>query len=414
MEQWKEYKNTPWGIIPSHWEISTVKNEALVVTDYVANGSFASLADNVKYKTTKDIAVLIRLVDFNNSFKGDFIFIDEHAYEFLGKSKLFGDEIIISNVGANVGTVFKCPYLKYKMSLAPNAIMVKFKGIDNFYYHWFKSRFGQHMLQSIVTGSAQPKFNKTNFRDLHIPVPPIGEQKRIADFLSSLDDKIELNRQINDNLEQQAQALFNHYFVENTELLGEYDEVSLLDIASYTNGLAMQKYRPSEDETSYLPVMKIKELGQGFTDSNSDICTCNIPEIYIINSGDIIFSWSGTLMVKIWCGETAGLNQHLFKVSSESYEKWFYYFWTKYHLRKFINIAKDKAVTMGHIKREDLAKSKVLLPNQATLQNLNKIFSPIMDSIINNEIESKRQVQLRDTLLPRLMSGELKINEINC
>ena len=221
-------------------------------------------------------------------------------------------------------------------------------------------------------------------------------------------------RRINDNLEQQAQALFNHYFIENTESLGEYEEVSLLDIATYTNGLAMQKYRPSEDETSFLPVLKIKELGQGFTDSNSDICTCNIPNIYIINSGDIIFSWSGTLMVKIWCGEMVGLNQHLFKVSSDSYEKWFYYFWTKYHLRKFINIANDKAVTMGHIRREDLAKSKVILPNQTTLQNFNKIFSPILDSIINNEIESKRQSQLRDTLLPRLMSGELKINDLNC
>ena len=221
-------------------------------------------------------------------------------------------------------------------------------------------------------------------------------------------------RRINDNLEKQAQALFNHYFIENTESLGEFEEVSLLDIATYTNGLAMQKYRPSEDETSFLPVLKIKELGQGFTDSNSDICTYNIPNIYIINSGDIIFSWSGTLMVRIWCGEMVGLNQHLFKVSSVSYEKWFYYFWTKYHLRKFINIANDKAVTMGHIRREDLAKSKVILPNKTTLQNLNKIFSPILDSIINNEIESKRLSQLRDILLPRLMSGELKINDLNC
>ena len=296
-------------------------------------------------------------------------------------------------------------------------VMRGINGISNnlfIYYLSQYSKFKNAAVKSMVGSSGRQRAQVDVLKNLAFNLPGLTEQKRIADFLSSLDDKIELNRQINDNLEQQAQALFNHYFVENTELLGEYDEVSLLDIASYTNGLAMQKYRPSEDETSYLPVMKIKELGQGFTDSNSDICTCNIPEIYIINSGDIIFSWSGTLMVKIWCGETAGLNQHLFKVYSESYEKWFYYFWTKYHLRKFINIAKDKAVTMGHIKREDLAKSKVILPNQATLQNLNKIFSPIMNSIINNEIESKQQVQLRDILLPRLMSGELKINEINC
>ena len=86
------------------------------------------------------------------------------------------------------------------MSLAPNSIMVKFKGNNDFYYYWLKSKFGQHMLNSIVTGSAQPKFNKTNFKDLAIPVPPIDEQKRIAAILSSLDDKIELNRRINGNL----------------------------------------------------------------------------------------------------------------------------------------------------------------------------------------------------------------------
>ena len=225
---------------------------------------------------------------------------------------------------------------------------------------------------------------------------------------------IRRKRRINDNLEQQAQALFKYYFFENTELLGDFEEVCLLDIAAYTNGLAMQKYRPNENESQFLPVLKIKELGQGFTDSNSDICTYKIPGSYVINQGDVVFSWSGTLMVKIWCGETAGLNQHLFKVSSDTYEKWFYYLWTKYHLCKFINIAKDKAVTMGHIKREDLAKSKVLLPNIDSLQKLNNIFSPIIDSIISNEIESKRHALLRDTLLPRLMSGELKINEINC
>lgn len=197
MEQWKK---TPWGLVPSTWKISTIKEETSLVTDYVANGSFASLAENVKYTSIEDYAVLIRLVDFNNNFQGPFIFINKSAYDFLAKSKLYGNEIIISNVGANVGTVFKCPKLKWKMSLAPNSIIVKFRGNNDFYYYWLKSKFGQHMLNSIVTGSAQPKFNKTNFRDLAIPVPPIEEQKQIATILSSLDDKIELNRRINRNL----------------------------------------------------------------------------------------------------------------------------------------------------------------------------------------------------------------------
>lgn len=195
-----KFNDTKIGIIPSHWGVQPIKEITEIVTDYVANGSFASLAENVTYKDEEDVAVLIRLVDYNNGFQGKFVFIDEHAYQFLGKSKLFGGEIIISNVGANVGTVFRCPKLAHKMSLAPNSIMVKFKGNDDFYFHWLRSFNGQQMLKSIVTGSAQPKFNKTNFKEMLVPVPPIEEQNRIASILNTIDEKIEINQKINNNL----------------------------------------------------------------------------------------------------------------------------------------------------------------------------------------------------------------------
>ncbi len=194
------YKDTVCGRIPADWEVKTINEVATVVTDYVANGSFAALAENVEYKSTEDYAVLIRLVDYNRNFSGDFVYIDEHAYNFLSKSRLYGDEIIISNVGVNVGTVFRCPKLQCKMSLAPNAIMVKFKENDDFYYHWLRSYKGQMMLKSIVTGSAQPKFNKTNFRQMYVPVPPIEIQNKISSVMNLLDEKIELNNAINKNL----------------------------------------------------------------------------------------------------------------------------------------------------------------------------------------------------------------------
>ena len=203
-----------YGKIPKGWSIEKIGEYASVITDYVANGSFAALAENVNYKSEPDYAVLIRLTDYNNNFSGDFVYIDEHAYEFLSKSKLYGNEIIISNVGANVGTVFKCPKLQKKMSLATNAIMLKTKGNDDFYYYWFVSRNGQHSLQSIVTGSAQPKFNKTNFKELLVPVPPLDVQEKIAEYLFNIDKKIELNKKVNKNLEQQAMALFKSWFID--------------------------------------------------------------------------------------------------------------------------------------------------------------------------------------------------------
>lgn len=220
------------------------------------------------------------------------------------------------------------------------------------------------------------------------------------------------NRRINDNLEQQAQALFNYYFIDTPALLGELSVGSLADAANYVNGLAMQKYRPINGKKG-LPVLKIKELGQGRIDASSDFCSNEIDSYYKVYDGDVIFSWSGTLMVKIWCGGKCGLNQHLFKVSSKTTPKWFYYFWTKHHLDNFIRIAKDKAVTMGHIKRGELEKAEVLFPNSSVMKKLDTLMTPYLDQIIEKECEIRKIALLRDTLLPKLISGELKINDIN-
>ena len=184
--------------------------------------------------------------------------------------------------------------------------------------------------------------------------------------------------------------------------------VSLISIAKYLNGLAMQNFRPEENDKG-LPVLKIKELGQGMSDSSSDRCSSDIAKQYIVNDGDVIFSWSGTLLVDLWCGGQCGLNQHLFKVTSSYYPKWFYYMWIKQHLNNFIQIAKDKAVTMGHIKRGHLEEAKVLVPTETAMNAMTAIMQPIIDEIINSRIESRRLSQLRDALLPKLMSGQIKL-----
>ena len=188
------------------------------------------------------------------------------------------------------------------------------------------------------------------------------------------------------------------------------DLASLSSVANYINGLAMQKYRPTGNETG-LPVLKIKELGQGCCDDTSELCSPSlIGEKYVIDNGDIIFSWSGTLMVKIWCGGKCGLNQHLFVVNPYDMPKWFAYQWTKHHLDNFIQIAKGKAVTMGHIKRGELDKAKVLIPDKDNFAKISSIMMPIHQQIISHEIESQCLASLRDTLLPRLMSGELSVD----
>lgn len=275
------------------------------------------------------------------------------------------------------------------------------------YYSIYKKDFA-----SLNVGSAVPSLTIPILNDIKIKVPSSDIQNKIISILKPLDDKIELNRRINGNLEQQAQALFNHYFIERPDLLGKYKIGNLTEIANYLNGLAMQKFRPQMKENG-IPVLKIKELGQGYTDASSDICSENIADEYKVHNGDVIFSWSGTLMVKIWCGGLCGLNQHLFKVTSEIYPKWFYYFWTKHHLNKFIRIAQDKAVTMGHIKRSDLEVSEILIPQMDILAKLDAIINPLFSQIIEMKCENRNLATIRDILLPRLMSGTLKIDDLN-
>lgn len=270
-----------------------------------------------------------------------------------------------------------------------------------------------------VTGCAQPKLNQENLRNIEIELP--SHIDRIASILSSLDRKIELNNKINADLEEMAQAIFKNWFVDfepfkdgkfvDSELgmIPEGWKVGrLTEIASYMNGLAMQKFPPENNEDS-LPVLKIKELGQGFCGTDSDRCSCNIKDECRIHDGDVIFSWSGTLLVDVWCGGDCGLNQHLFKVTSKDYPKWFYYYWTKHHLQEFIHIAKDKAVTMGHIKRGHLEEAMVAIPDNDSMVKAHELFESILSKMISLRLENSRLSLLRDTLLPRLMSGELEV-----
>ena len=187
---------------------------------------------------------------------------------------------------------------------------------------------------------------------------------------------------------------------------------SLLDIADYLNGLAMQKFRPKEGEQG-IPVLKIKELRQGSCDASSELCSPAIKSEYIVHDGDVIFSWSGSLLVDLWCGGTCGLNQHLFKVTSSKYDKWFYYAWTNHHLDKFIAIAAGMATTMGHIKRKELAKAEVLIPSKADYDRIGGLLAPLYDLVIANRIENRKLAALRDELLPQLMSGQIDVSEVS-
>ena len=261
-------------------------------------------------------------------------------------------------------------------------------------------------------GTKMPRGDKVAIMKYEVPAFSYEEQGKIAGILEALDREIQLNAEINKNLLQQAQSIFAQEFLVLDAIPDGWQESSLLGIADYLNGLAMQKYRPRDDEQG-LPVLKIKELRQGSCDANSELCSSSIKPEYIVHDGDVIFSWSGSLLVDFWCGGTCGLNQHLFKVTSSVYDKWFYYAWTSHHLQKFAAIAADMATTMGHIKREELAKAEVLIPSQFDYDRIGGLLAPLYDLVIANRIENRNLASLRDELLPQLMSGQLDVSEVS-
>jgi type I restriction enzyme S subunit len=181
------------GLIPKGWEVKTI-GECLQVVDFVANGSFAALKENVTLFHEPNYALYVRTTDFNSNFNGDFRFVNEKAFRFLSKSYLVGDETIISNVG-DVGTVFRAPkWLGYLMTLGSNAVAIKNKEMPTYVYYFFKSNKGQHLIQSIITGSAQLKFNKTSLRSKAILIPSKSTLDCFENITSAVTEKMDTNQ----------------------------------------------------------------------------------------------------------------------------------------------------------------------------------------------------------------------------
>jgi type I restriction enzyme S subunit len=288
-------------------------------------------------------------------------------------------------------------------------------------------------------GAANPLITQGDLGRLRIGRPPLSEHRAIAHILGTLDDKIELNRRMSETLEAMARALFKSWFVDFDPVrakaegrdpglpqpladlfparlvdseLGEIPEgwevKSLDEIARFLNGLALQKYPPVGDRS--LPVIKIAQLRAGNT-TGADRATADLDEDYIVKDGDILFSWSGSLECVLWAGGKGALNQHLFKVTSATYPRWLCYLGVHLHLERFRHIAAGKATTMGHIQRHHLSDAQLVVPPIQLLRAITERIEPIIESLWKRAVESRTLAALRDALLPKLISGELRVKD---
>ena len=184
---------------------------------------------------------------------------------------------------------------------------------------------------------------------------------------------------------------------------------TLLDIAHYTNGLACQKYRPTDDNK--LPVIKIKEMHDGLS-ADTEWVKADIPDEVKVFDGDVLFSWSASLEVMLWAYGNGGLNQHIFKVTSKNgYPRSFYFYQLINYIGVFKKMAEARKTTMGHITQDHLRQSTIALPPNVDIANkLEEKLCPIFDSIVKNSQEIMALTKQRDELLPLLMNGQASVN----
>ena len=196
--------------IPNNWEWVRLGNYVPIITDYVANGSFASLRENVKIYKTENYALMVKTADFSNNFTESLTYTDKEGYEFLEKSSLYGGELLLSNIGS-IGKVFLVPYFNRPMTLASNSIMIKCfdKNEYPWLYEYFLSPEGYSALLHISTGSTMPKFNKTDLRNVVIPVPSMSEQKRIVSVIEKIFNQIEVVKENQEELSKLKDGLKN-------------------------------------------------------------------------------------------------------------------------------------------------------------------------------------------------------------
>ncbi|MBR2032538.1 MAG: restriction endonuclease subunit S [Alistipes sp.] len=184
---------------------------------------------------------------------------------------------------------------------------------------------------------------------------------------------------------------------------------TLLDIAIYTNGLACQKFRPTDENN--LPVIKIKEMHDGIS-PDTEFVKSDIPEAVKVYDGDVLFSWSASLEVMLWAYGDGGLNQHIFKVTSKNnYPRSFYFYQLIDYIGNFKRMAEARKTTMGHITQDHLKQSTIALPPNADIANkLEERLLPVFDAIITNSQEIMNLTKQRDELLPLLMNGQVSVN----
>ena len=355
-----------------------------------------------------------------------FNYVTEQKAEELKNSLAYRGDIVVTHRGT-LGQIVYIPknskFEKYLISQSQFLVRLNSDKADcRFITYFFHSAYGKYLLLSNASQVGVPALARptTTFKLLEMALPSLGIQKKIADFLCRLDDKIELNTKINHNLEEQAKAIFKSWFVDFEPFkngkfvdseLGPIPEGWKVDdvyhIASVIYGAPFASKLFTAEKIGK-PIIRIRDLV-------TEAPQVNTPEVhpkgYLVRSGDIVVGMDGEFKAYVWGGDDAWLNQRVcvFK-PKEGFSPSF----VRYTIMPSLAAveASEVATTVIHLGKNDIDKFKALIPAKDTLDKFNGITSHIHAQIVQHKIESRRLAALRETLLPKLMSGEIDVSEI--
>lgn len=371
---------------------------------------------NPSYYVNKGIPVIdnfqitgAKFVDLKSSRR----FIDESVFNtFIRKSLNHGD-VLITLVGNGFGNVSIAP--KEKSVIIQNTIGIRCnkRCLNNFLFYYLSAN--KDRIKDRNRGSAQPSIKVSDLTDIDLFLPPILHQQKIASILSAYDDLIENNNKRIKVLEQIAESIYREWFV-NFKFPGnngtrpqEWIDISFGNLAEFINGYA---FKPYQLTSHGYPIIKIPELRDGVIDKTPRNSGEEIEKKYHVFDGDILFSWSATLLVNFWHGEEGLLNQHLFKVVPKDTKSKHYLFMAlSDSIVTFTS--HTTGATMKHIRRSALDNVKIPKPSTDILENFEKIISPIYRQV---GLLNQKNILLNKTkniLLPKLISGELDVENLD-
>ena len=388
-------------------------NDFCVVTDYVANGSFASLRENVTYRSEPSFAILVRLKDHTNQWNGNYVYVDESSYKFLAKSSVQPGDIVISNVG-DPGKLFLVPDLGMPMTLGPNSILVrpdqKFASRE-YLFRYFQSEIGQEQIRKIVTATAQRKFNKTSFRKIKIPLPPLPEQKRIATILVAADALRTKRRESIALLDELLQSTFLDLFGDpvtnpkgwNIEPLGE-----LCDVRDGTHD------SPKYVNTGF-PLLTSKNFKDGKIDfSNANIISekdfHNINKRSKVDVGDLVMPMIGTIGNPVLIEKEpvfAIKNVALIKFNKNSPNNKFVKTLLCSHYFDYITSKANRGGTQKFVALKDLRGMPIPIPPRELQEDFENIGNSIESHKQLLEAHQLELLSLFNSLQSRAFKGEL-------